>query len=292
MAKETTAIEQKISTPMTGSGLAPRSIDEAWQMAKTLAASSLVPSSYQGKPSDCMIAIDIAARTRSNWLAVMQHLYVVHGRPAFDAQFSIGLVNNSGAFSPIQYEVDGDDVSEKGYRVRAFSTRAGTDTILYGPWIDWNLVKGEGWDKKEGSKWKTMPDQMFHYRAASWWIKRHAPDLVLGMPTSEELDDMPEPKQVESKVVSGVERVKELLETPEKAPETPQEGQTPPDPTDDNPDEQKSPVEAGDTLPSKDADCEVKSHCLKCGCQSGEDAKDMRGKPCPSCGSKLGWKSV
>jgi hypothetical protein len=59
------------------------------------------------------------------------------------------------------------------------------------------MVKGEKWneDKKsktgyvQVSKWKTMPDMMYRYRAASFLIRTHYPEVTLGLLSREELEE-------------------------------------------------------------------------------------------------------
>jgi hypothetical protein len=51
------------------------------------------------------------------------------------------------------------------------------------------MAKAEGWTKKNGSKWLTMPEQMFMYRAGAFWSRVYAPELSLGMSTAEEIID-------------------------------------------------------------------------------------------------------
>ncbi|MBQ8613121.1 MAG: hypothetical protein IJ416_02755 [Ruminiclostridium sp.] len=51
-----------------------------YDSAKLLAGSQLVPQNYQGKPENCMIAIDIANRVGASPIFVMQNLYVVKGK--------------------------------------------------------------------------------------------------------------------------------------------------------------------------------------------------------------------
>lgn len=192
------------SVALTRRGFDPQNYEEACLFAKALAESSqLVPPSYHGKPGDCIIALDLAARLDAPWLTVMQHVYTVHGRPAMDAALSTALVNRSGRFvDPLEYEVQGEKATNGEYRVRAFAKCSHTGKVLYGPWIDWPLVKAEGWYDKPGSKWKTMPEQMFHYRAASWFQRRYCPELTMGMLTTDEAADLPEsPISVEDRDV-------------------------------------------------------------------------------------------
>lgn len=56
----------------------------------------------------------------------------------------------------------------------------------------------EGWYQKNGSKWQSMPEQMLRYRAASFFGRIYAPDLLMGLKTQEEeqdamIDVTPEP---------------------------------------------------------------------------------------------------
>lgn len=164
--------------------------EAAQRMAKALAASSMVPKAYQGNLADSLVALELAARTGASVIAIMQSVDVIHGRPAFRASFKIGAVNSGGRFRPLKYETKGSDPSKKDYAVRAWTTEKGDDEPLYGPWITWELVTSEGWDSKAGSKWKTMPQKMFMYRAGSWWVDTYAPEITLGMTaTTEELEE-------------------------------------------------------------------------------------------------------
>lgn len=54
------------------------------RMAKLFSKSSLVPTTFQEDVNlgNAAIALDMALRMRANPLAVMQNIYVVHGRPA------------------------------------------------------------------------------------------------------------------------------------------------------------------------------------------------------------------
>jgi hypothetical protein len=52
------------------------------------------------------------------------------------------------------------------------------------------MVQAEGWASKNGSKWKTMPDQMFVCRAAAFWQRAYAPELGMGLQTAEEVGDV------------------------------------------------------------------------------------------------------
>lgn len=161
------------------------------KQARALAASALVPKSYQGGEglANVMVALEIAQRIGASPLSVMQSLHVIQGRPSWSASFLIATVNACGRFSPLRFEVEGDDPTAKTYRVRAHAKDKDGGEHCQGPWITWAMVDAEGWSSKPGSKWKTMPALMFMYRAAAFWTRVYAPELSLGIHTAEEVQD-------------------------------------------------------------------------------------------------------
>ena len=204
MPDKTEAALAKKSPDMaiTNQGFAPATMEEAWSYACRLAKTQFIPDTYRDKPDDCFIAIDIAQRLGVDPLMYLHNSYVVYGRPALYAQLVSALVNKSGLYvDPLDYEVVGGDPHHEDYKVRAYATSASTGTVLYGPWITWKLVKGEAWDTKKGSKWPTMPEQMFHYRAASWFCNRHCPEVKMGFMTVDEAQEVGDRKTVESTTI-------------------------------------------------------------------------------------------
>ena len=55
--------------------------------------------------------------------------------------------------------------------------------------ISVEMAVKEGWYMKNGSKWKTMPEQMLRYRAASFFGRVYAPELLMGLRSVEEEKD-------------------------------------------------------------------------------------------------------
>ncbi len=163
----------------------------AQRMAQALCTSSMVPAHYQGRENigNAIIALEMSQRMGASPLMVMQNLYLVHGQPGWSSKFLIATFNQCGRFSAIRYEWTGIQ-GEESRACRAYATERLTNTTIYGPWIDWQLVKAEGWDARKGSKWKSMPEKMFQYRAAAWMIDTVAPELSMGLPPADQINDM------------------------------------------------------------------------------------------------------
>lgn len=160
------------------------------RVAGMLAKSDLVPAIYKGNLANCVIALNMAERLRADPLMCMQNLYIVKGKPGWSAKFLIATINQSGKFSKLRYEWTGEPNTPE-WGCRAWAIELLTGERLDGPWITWKLANAEGWTNKEGSKWKTMPLKMFLYRAGAWFVDVYAPELSMGLPTSDDLEDAP-----------------------------------------------------------------------------------------------------
>lgn len=176
--------------------MAPSRFEQFKSMAEYFAKSNLVPQHFQGNPANVFIALQYAARMNLDPFLVMQSIYVVHGRPGWEGKFLLSLVNNSGKFNAaLDFEWTGKE-GKPDWGCRAVATK-GRRTI-YGPWVTWKMVEAEGWNKdkpmRDGkgvikSKWNTMPELMFKYRAAAYFCNTNCPEVKLGLPTKEELVD-------------------------------------------------------------------------------------------------------
>lgn len=165
----------------------------AQRMAQALVSSSMVPKIYQGNQNlgNAIIALEMSQRLGANPLMIMQNLYIVHGNPSWSAKFLIATFNQCGRFSAIRYRWTTDlPPTDPNYGCQAYATELSTGEEVTGPWITWQLVKSEGWDSKNGSKWKTMPQKMFMYRAAGWMVDTIAPEISMGLPTAEDMHDV------------------------------------------------------------------------------------------------------
>lgn len=168
--------------------------------AKMLSASTLVPKEFQGNMANCAIGLNIAKRLGADPFMVIQNIDVIHGRPSFRATFLIAMVNASGRFSPLQFRLTGEGPSRACV---AHCKDKSTGEVIEGPEITMAMAKAEGWSTKAGSKWLTMPELMLRYRAAAFFARLYAPDITLGMQTSEENYDVdPEPRQATGRVVT------------------------------------------------------------------------------------------
>ena len=160
---------------------------DAQRMAMMLARCSIVPENFRGEEhlGDCVIALEIANRIGASILAVMQNLRLVQGKPGWSSQFLISCVNASKRFSPIRYQMTGTR-GEDSWGCIAWALDK-TGEVLKSPEVTLGTAKAEGWYHRPGSKWQTMPEQMLCYRSATLFTRLYAPEITMGLQTTEEV---------------------------------------------------------------------------------------------------------
>lgn len=158
---------------------------KAMEMSEFMAKSDIIPAHYKGKPSNVFIALQTALRMNIDPLMVMQSTFVVSGKLGMASSFAISLANSSGLFKDgIRYKVSG---SGENLAVTAYTNyRSSGEEISYT--VSMKMAQAEGWVKN--SKYQSMPELMLRYRAATFLIRTHAPEVLNGMHMVEELEDI------------------------------------------------------------------------------------------------------
>jgi len=194
-----------------------KNFEEGQRIAKVLASSDIVPKIYRDNLPNCMVALNMAARTGADVMMVMQNLDIIQGKPSWSSKFLISTLNTSGKFSPLRFRIESKgDISAISYTdyfwdaptkkmkpvnkvfkgpvenltCVAYATEFYTGEVLTSPKITIEMAIREGWYTKNGSKWQTIPELMLNYRAASFFSRLYAPEISMGMHTAEEVIDV------------------------------------------------------------------------------------------------------
>ena len=215
--------QSAITTSPTGSVFSGiQAFEDAQRIAKALASSTLIPPQFQGQQgfANCLVALEIAGRMGISPFLAMQHLHVIHGRPSWSSSFIIAMVNGCGRFSPLRFELSGEGDSLACYAV---ATDLASGQELKGPTITMAMAKKEGWATKSGSKWLSFPEIMIQYRAAAFWGRLYASDMLLGMQSQEEVVDVQPVTVTETSVADLNAAIAQPTPEPVAAPEITQE---------------------------------------------------------------------
>jgi hypothetical protein len=124
----------------------------------------------------------------------MQNLHVIHGRPSWSSTFIIAAISSCGMFSPLRFKFEGEGDARSCY---AYATELATGEVLTGPRVSIAMAKAEGWYGRNGSKWPTMPDVMLTYRAAAFFGRIYAANVLNGLSTADEAADIGPAREID-----------------------------------------------------------------------------------------------
>ena len=154
--------------------------------AQMLSQTSIIPQSYQNKPQDCFVAIEMANRMGVSPMVVMQNMYVVKGKPSWAGQACTMLINSCGKFKDVKHIYTGEKGKpNRGCYVTA--TRISDGSQVDGVEVTMQMAQSEGWTSN--SKWRNLPELMLAYRASAFFARVYCPEAMMGVQTAEEVYD-------------------------------------------------------------------------------------------------------
>ncbi|HEX8829115.1 MAG TPA: recombinase RecT, partial [Xanthobacteraceae bacterium] len=171
------------------STLVPASMQDAMELARMMANSTLVPKEFQKQPANCLLVIMQAVRWEMDPFAVIQETSIIQGKPMYQGKLVAAVVNARGNLrKPLDYRY-GDD--KDGRYVLVLGQRRHDDEEKE---VRVNLKDA----KTQNTQWQKQPDQQLAYHGARVWARRWTPELMLGVYSPEEF--APERERVQ---VSG-----------------------------------------------------------------------------------------
>ena len=163
-------------------------LEDKKELAKTIAASNIIPAELRGKPADVFVLLDLAESLNEPYWKVINGIRVAQGRLMVTAEFQIGRALSSGVFlGTFEYERK-KEKENLGIRVKAISAQTGEPVV--GPWVDLKMAKADGWTRNKKYQNPEMAEHMLRLRAATFFIRLHCPQTTFGGMTAEEGEDV------------------------------------------------------------------------------------------------------
>lgn len=161
--------------------IAPQSFDEAVRFAELVAKSDLAPRDYKGKPGNVLVAVQMGAEVGLSPMQALQNIAVINGRPAVWGDAMLALCMAHSSFADI---VETDD----GETATCTTTRKGRSVVTRT--FSMADAKLAGLAGKDGA-WKTSPKRMRQMRARGFSLRDTFPDVLRGLCSAEESEDLP-----------------------------------------------------------------------------------------------------
>lgn len=199
-------LEKRIDKEITGStgltaagNFAFRSMNEIMEFAKVMAIAGIaIPKHLRDNAGACLAVAIQSSEWQMSPFAVANKSYSVNDRLAYEAQLINAVILRR---APIvgRFLVDYSGDAEKRRCKVTVNLRDGGTVEYESPEIGKITVKNS-------PLWKSDPDQQLFYFASRSMCRRHFPDVLLGIYTADEMEDMAahEPRNVTpAKTYSG-----------------------------------------------------------------------------------------
>ena len=172
--------------------LQPSTLDQALSIAEALSRSTFIPKSYQGNPSNILVAMQMGSEIGLGPLQSLQSICVINNQPSLYGDALMALVQGSAL---CEWFCEGfDEESQCGWARTKRRGRKETEQIF-----TMDMARRAGLAEKSGP-WKQYPERMCKLKARNWLCRDVYPDVLRGFSRL----NVVERDLVEEKPVSGV----------------------------------------------------------------------------------------
>lgn len=183
----------------------PHTLANMQHMAEIMASARItIPKHLAGSPGDCLAIVMQAAQWQMNPFAVAQKTHIVNGALGYEAQLVNAVVSSSPLLSSrISYEWEGDWTGVNGKADKSDARAVMVSATLRGEVRPRTLrvSMAQVGEVRNSPLWVSDPRQQLAYLATKRWARLHAPDVMLGVYTVDELEDSHERPMGQAEVI-------------------------------------------------------------------------------------------
>ena len=170
----------------------PEGMNQLVRFAELMSQSkATVPKHLEGKPADCLAVTMQAAQWGMNPFAVAQKTHVVNGTLGYEAQLVNAVVSSSSLLATrLNYRWSGDWSNVNGKTDKSPNLTVTVSAVLKGEVEPRELTISMAQAGVRNSPlWEQDPRQQLAYLCTKRWARLHAPDVLLGVYTPDELQE-------------------------------------------------------------------------------------------------------
>lgn len=170
----------------------PEGMNQLVRFAELMSQSKVtVPKHLEGKPADCLAVTMQAAQWGMNPFAVAQKTHVVNGTLGYEAQLVNAVVSSSSLLATrLNYRWSGDWSNVNGKTDKSPNLTVTVSAVLKGEAEPRELTISMAQAGVRNSPlWEQDPRQQLAYLCTKRWARLHAPDVLLGVYTPDELQE-------------------------------------------------------------------------------------------------------
>ncbi len=170
-------------------------LEQMYRAAEMMSSARVtIPKHLAGSPGDCLAIMMQAMQWGMNPFAVAQKTHLVNETLGYEAQLVNAVISSSSLLaSRINYEFEGEWKDVKGKTDKSDHLAVTVSATLRGEQQPRCLrVSMAQAGVRNSPNWESDPRQQLAYLATKKWARLHAPDVLLGVYTPDELATVPE----------------------------------------------------------------------------------------------------
>jgi hypothetical protein len=176
----------------TVTSLAPSTLTEAIAYAERIAKSSMIPPAFRNKPEDVLVTLQMGAELGLAPLQALQNIACINGKPSIYGDAALALVKAS----PVCDDVRENEIGSRGdgdrWGYKCIAIRKGKAPVEVTFTVA-DAKKAGLWGKP--GPWQNYDKRMLQMRARGFALRDAFPDVLRGLITAEEAQDLPTPEK-------------------------------------------------------------------------------------------------
>lgn len=203
----------------------PKNMQDWMQLSEFLAQSEMVPKIYIGKPANCFVGMQFAARLGLDPITGLQHIAIVNGKPSLYGDGIPAVVMRCPGFVDL-VEIHSKEIpiekmrsdtkriekDDHEYAARCVAIRVGRENK------DWRFSIADA--KKAGlwgkpGPWTQYPGRMLQMRARTFAARDQFADALSGISIFEEISDVTagdDRKRIEDKALAQSSQASRIID--------------------------------------------------------------------------------
>lgn len=198
--------------------------DQLMRVSSALARTQLLPAHLRGSnqeetTANCLLVVEQAHRWGMSPFALVGETYVIGGNLGYQGKLVAAVINTrAGLEDRLSYEFSGKGDDLICVCSGTFKGTGKTEQVA----VKLGDVVTFEKSGKRKAMWSRMPEQKLSYGAAIKWARRHAPEIMLGVATVDDLDLRTGYTSNVTPAVSASAALDAFAATPVEVEETPQ----------------------------------------------------------------------
>lgn len=191
------------------------SMDKMLKFSQMMATSKItIPKHLQGNAGDCFAIVMQAMQWGMNPFAVAQKTHLVNGVLGYEAQLVNAVINSRAPITTrLNYEWFGDWSKVNGKADNSTDVGVIVSAVMKGEIEprELSISMAQVGKVRNSPLWESDPRQQLAYLATKRWSRLYCPDVILGVYTADEFEEI-EPKDVTPKAtVSKTASIREKV---------------------------------------------------------------------------------